>query len=136
MNMSLNLPQPVKLGRRPGRKVGSDPRKVEKCLVLVMEAVNTRGSVPTNGELASALGCTHPTVISIWRALVAAGRIPQSVQHLREDNKHRTKPTSHLFHTGNCTAEMADKIYQLLKNDIEARICFFLMRRGILRKDL
>lgn len=130
MNMSLNHSQPKKLGRKPG----TDPKKVDRLLAIIQEAVQKTGAVPGNSELSLAMGVTPPTVIKIWRMLVAQGRISTDIQVLRAKNKQRK--VVFCAHSGDCTPETAQKLFNLLKNDMEARIAFFELSRGNLRKDL
>lgn len=131
MNMSLNLPR----RKGPGSRLPSS---------VVIQAVNAHllqvfaetGVVPTNMEISQALGFNYVSICRAWRHLTSGGLLPEAIPQARQDQL-LTKPkrgSSQHLQTGPCTAEMAGKIFQLLKNDLEARATFFELLRGNFRK--
>lgn len=132
MNMSLNLSQ-----RRPRSKRGFNPEVLDGIVFHTLSTYEQTGRVLTRHELVPLVGYSYEGVCKAWRHLVEVGRLPEHINEAGILQKQPHKPTkSTEGHTGDCSPEMADKIFQLIKNDLEARITFFLMRRGILRKDL
>lgn len=141
MNMSLNFSQYPRIGRPPGpgRKSDVSAKRMEAIAVFTLEYFETAGRAPSTEEISKAFGYSVKSIRRAWKALVDAGTIPEHIAQCRTkqnlERVHKPGNTNHA-HTGNCTPETANKIFNLIKNDIEARITFSLMQRGILRKDL
>lgn len=129
MNMSLNLPQP----RRPRTL---RPNIQDEVLAFIEDQFRVTGIVPSRHEVAEVVRFNYQSICKIIARLQDQGRLSPAILEARErQRERRPKPATCHLHSGDCTPETADRLVSLIKNDIEARIAFFELLRGNIRKD-
>jgi len=127
---SLKVPQVTKIHRQTNLV----PEGLDRLAAFVHQRLDETGHVPTVGDMGDFLGCSYAKASLAWRALVATGKVSADLVAQREREKYKNSQCSNDHHSGRCTPETATKLYNLLKNDVEARISFFELLRGKIRK--
>lgn len=116
-----------------------DAKRLEAIAIFTLEHFESTGRAPSTEQICKAVGYTPPTTRKAWKLLVDAGTIPEHIAECRKtQNRERTHNPGNTnnAHTGACTSETANKLFNLLKYDMEARVVFYELLRGNIRKDL
>lgn len=134
--MSLNFSQPVsnpahkKRSKKHYPNSGFSQGKLDLIVDFTHRYLAETGRVPSKQQIADGINYNYPSTCRAWRHLVAVGRLSSDLDDQVEIQKLDGPKVTANQHTGKCSPETATKLFNLIKNDMEARIAFFELLRG------